>query len=139
MSAAGISVLLAVDAGLLRNALQNMLSTMLQVRVLTITSDIPATKQAIAINQPLVVIIDIDLLGDQLSSIEEISRIIAPNGLCLVLANDKEQKVRVEKLGAKNAVLKGTHSKRLEQIIVGFQPPHGAEKKDFLPAEGSGS
>lgn len=134
---AGISVLLAVDAGLLRNALQNMLSTMSQVSVLTITSDIPTTKQAITTFQPSVVLLDIDLLGDQISGVEEICRIIAPNGSCLVLANNKDQKVMVEEFGAQNAVLKGTHSKKLEQIIVGTQPLEAQEMKDHQPAEDS--
>lgn len=135
MSAVGISVLLAVDAGLLRNALQNMLSTMPQVSVLTITSDILTTKQAITSYQPSVVLLDIDLLAEQISGVEEICRIIAPYGYCLVLANNKDQKLMVEKLGAQNAILKGTHAKKLEQIIVGAAPAESPALSDSLAVD----
>lgn len=137
MSAAGISVLLAADAGLLRNALQNMLSTMPQVTVLTITSDLPTTKQAIADYQPSVVLIDIDLLGDRIASVGEISRIVVPNGSCLVLANNKEQKVMAERLGAQHAVLKGTHAKKLEQIIVDTLSHKLLHTENSVPVEDS--
>ena len=85
------SVVLVAAPGLLRNALQNLLSTFEGVGILAITSSPASTLDAIKLHAPALVILDADLLPEAPELADIIARVEASGGRLLLLATEPEQ------------------------------------------------
>ena len=123
------SVLLAVEPGLLRSALRNLLRTIPQVDVIRLADDAPAALRVIDGQRAAVVLLDADLRGGDGSTVEDVIRAARGHSRCLVLTNDVGQKATIEKAGAGVAVVKGTHPDRLVEIIAGTLAWNGPEEE----------
>lgn len=113
-----LSVLLAVKPGLLRNALQNLLSTMQGFDVISMTGDLPASLAAVEDQFPAVVLVDMVLFQSGLDIAEEIIETTQMNGgHCIILTQNAQQKRLIEERGTVKAVVLGTRPHKLIEII----------------------
>ena len=115
------SIVLAAEPGLLRNALQNLLSTFASVDTVVLTSDLPSTLNALAKYAPTLIIVDADLLVADLEMAKIVMQASVNGSKLLLLAADVEQGQRLVVQHPHAVLLKGVRpevlSDRIESIL----------------------
>lgn len=116
------SVVLVVAPGLLRNALQNLLSTFEGVGILAITSSPTSALDAIKLHAPALVILDADLMPAAAGLIDIINLVEASGGRMLLLATDPEHGRQPGALVSHEVLVKGVRpevlAERIETILA---------------------
>ena len=115
------SIILAAEPGLLRNALQNLLSTFASVDTLVLTSDLLSTLNAMAKYAPTLIIVDADILVADLEMAEIVMQASVNGSKLLLLAADMEQGQRLAVHPHHEVLVKGVRpevlSDRIESIL----------------------
>ena len=118
------SIVLAATPGVLRNALQNLLSTFGDVDTLVLTSDLASTLSAIDKYAPALVVLDAELVADEPAAAATIAYAIAGPGRLLVLVTDVQQEQLFAGHPHCEVLVKGVHpevlSQRLARMLESF-------------------
>ena len=112
-----ISVLIAAQPGPLRDALQAMLTMMPQIETINQVDDALSVLRVNAEHHPALVLLDVNLSGNEASTVvREIKGSDSPSR-CLVLADNVQQQQEAQAAGADVALLKGFPAAKLFETI----------------------
>ena len=115
------SIILAAEPGLLRNALQNLLSTFASVDTLVLTSDLPSTLSALEKYAPTLIVVDADLLNADPEMAIIVMQASVNGSKLLLLAADVAQGQQLAVHPHHEVLLKGVRpevlSDRIESIL----------------------
>ena len=118
------SIILVAAPGLLRNALQNLLSTFAGVDTLVLTSDLASALSAIEKHAPTLILVDAELLVDERELAQSVMATTLNGSKLLLLAADVAQGQLADPHQNHEVLLKGVRpevlSDRIESILGSF-------------------
>lgn len=115
-----MNVLIVARPGMLLDGLSAMLSTMPEIKVVSVTNDLDSALIYVSEHHPKACIIDFSDLGDE--QITQINRMksISPDMKTIALVDELETKEVAESLGIDEVIIKGVPVEKLKNSIADF-------------------